>query len=64
MSVLFSGDRGNSQLKPPYSQADDKGLEDRADALVLESTYGGRLHGDREKELIKLDEIFLEAIKK
>jgi Cft2 family RNA processing exonuclease len=63
MNILFSGDRGNSQLKPPYAQADDAGLEDSADALVMEATYGDRIHADREKELEKLDTIVIDAIK-
>ncbi len=63
INVLFSGDRGNSKLKPPYAQADDTGLEEKADVLVLESTYGDREHPEREKDLEKLDAIVLEAIK-
>ena len=62
--MLFSGDRGNGQLKPPYSQADDTDLDDSADALVLESTYGDRIHPEREKELEKLDNLILDAVEK
>lgn len=39
INLLFSGDRGNSQLKPPYAQADDTDLENKADVLILEATY-------------------------
>jgi Cft2 family RNA processing exonuclease len=62
--VLFSGDRGSSQLQPPYSQADDRGLENKADVLVLECTYGNRVHKNREEALQKLDKLVLDAIEK
>lgn len=64
IGVLFSGDRGNSQFKAPYAQADDSGLENKADVLVLEATYGDRVHGNREEELQRLDHIVSEAIEK
>lgn len=62
--MLFSGDRGSSQLRPPYSQADDSGLENKADVLILEATYGNRIHKNREEALQKLDKIVLDAIEK
>lgn len=64
IGVLFSGDRGSSQLQPPYSQADDRGLENKADVLVLECTYGNRVHKNREEALQKLDKLVLDAIEK
>lgn len=33
-----------------------------ADAVILESTYGDRIHTDREKELERLDAIILDAV--
>jgi predicted metal-dependent RNase len=63
-SVLFSGDRWNSQLQPPYAQADDEGLENSADILVLEATYWWKIHRNRESALEKLDEIIISAVKK
>lgn len=62
IKVLYSGDRGNRQLWAPYAQADDAGLENSADALILESTYGDRIHTEREKELERLDAIILDAV--
>lgn len=64
VNILFSGDRGNSQFKPPYAQADDNGLEDKADVLILEATYGDRVHGNREEALQKLDRLVYDAIQK
>lgn len=64
IKVLYSGDRGNRQLPSPYSQADDTGLENSADALILESTYGDRIHTEREKELERLDAIILDAVER
>lgn len=60
--ILFSGDRGNDNLPDPYPKPDDEGLEDSADFLILESTYGGREHNNREKELVKMDKIIINAI--
>lgn len=64
IKVLYSGDRGNRQLWAPYAQADDTGLENSADALILESTYGDRIHTEREKELERLDAIILDAVER
>lgn len=62
-NILFSGDRGNMNLPAPYSRPDDSGLENKADFLVLESTYGGRTHAPREHELQKMDKIIIGAVK-
>lgn len=50
---VFSGDlgsRGNPILNPPKSP-------ERADVLVLESTYGDRLHEGRETRMKRLEQI-------
>lgn len=51
--VVFSGDLGTRDqplLSPPTSP-------ERADVLVLESTYGDRLHDDRKNRAAKLEHI-------
>ncbi len=63
-NILFSGDRGNDGLPAPFEKPDDEGFENKADFLILESTYGGRTHKNRQEELSKMDTIVLEAIKK
>lgn len=62
-NILFSGDRGNINLPEPYARPDDAGLENKADFLILESTYGGRTHTPREYELQKMDKIIIDAMK-
>ncbi len=39
-NILFSGDRGNNNLPDPYPKPNDKGFENKADFLIMESTYG------------------------
>jgi metallo-beta-lactamase family protein len=55
--IVFSGDIGNHQapiLKEPY------GFE-RADAVLIETTYGNRLHDTPENRWLKLKEIIIKA---
>ncbi len=56
--VVFSGDLGSRCtpiLRPPESP-------ERADVLVLESTYGDRIHEGRETRLNRLESILCESI--
>ncbi len=57
-SVLFSGDLGN--LDTPLLP--DPEIPEASDLLVLESTYGNRLHEDREKRLCRLGEVISATI--
>lgn len=57
-SIIFSGDLGNvdrplirNPQKPPY-----------ADYVVIESTYGDRLHGERPDYVYQLSEIITETL--
>lgn len=59
-TVLFSGDLGNvdrplirNPQKPPY-----------ADYVVIESTYGDRLHGERPDYIAQLTKILSETLRK
>lgn len=56
-SVLFSGDIGNVD-KPLLK---DPQYCDNADYLVIESTYGNRLHGDRPDYTKALSEIIIDT---
>jgi metallo-beta-lactamase family protein len=51
--VLFSGDLG--QYDSPILRDPEAGLA--ADVVLMESTYGGRLHRDREATLLEFGEI-------
>jgi metallo-beta-lactamase family protein len=56
--VVFSGDLGSGHsalLRPPQSP-------ERADTLVLESTYGDRLHGGGEGRLVRLERLLDAAL--
>lgn len=58
MWICFSGDIGSRCtpiLKPPVSP-------ERADILVLESTYGDRIHEGRETRMERLEAILLETL--
>ncbi len=57
-SVLFSGDLGNidTPLLP------DPEIPESSDLLILESTYGNRLHEDRGKRLCRLGEVISDTI--
>lgn len=57
--IVFSGDLGRKNqpiIRDPYYPED-------ADYLVIESTYGNRLHEDKEQKSEKLSDIILEAVK-
>lgn len=56
--ICFSGDLGSRHtpiLNPPVSP-------ERADILVLESTYGDRIHEGRENRMQRLETILLETL--
>ena len=56
--VVFSGDLGAQHtplLRPPQSP-------ERADILVLESTYGDRLHADRSTRQARLEQVIDKAL--
>lgn len=57
--VVFSGDLGNDNA-PIVKDTD---LIDSADVLVVESTYGGKIHESREKGVLELKESIEEVIK-
>jgi len=52
--IVFSGDLG--QYDTPILK--DPEPIDRADLVLMESTYGGRRHRDREQTIVELGEIF------
>ena len=56
--IIFSGDLGNynTPILP------DPDVPDPCDLLILESTYGNRLHGGREDRLCQLEEKLLKAL--
>jgi len=57
--IVFSGDLGRKNqpiIRDPYQV-------EGADYLVIESTYGNRLHEDKEQKSQKLADIILEAVK-
>jgi len=60
--ILFSGDLGNPKLGYPGTAPDYSELYDSFDTLVLESTYGGKIHPDRGDEMRKLDARILNAV--
>lgn len=56
--IVFSGDLGSGRsalLKPPVPP-------ERADVLVLESTYGNRLHGRSEDRVARLSRLIEQAL--
>ncbi len=57
-SVIFSGDLGprDTPILPPPDQPD------KCDCLVLESTYGDRLHEDRKERVARLGGILAKAL--
>ncbi|ACN15116.1 metallo-beta-lactamase family protein (RNase) [Desulforapulum autotrophicum HRM2] len=57
-SVVFSGDLGPPDT--PILPAPD--ISDPCDLLILESTYGDRLHGDRKERVGRLGRILLKAL--
>ncbi len=52
-SILFSGDLGN----PPRPLIKPTDIPPKADYVVVESTYGDRIHGEREDSLTRLTNI-------
>lgn len=56
--LLFSGDLGN----PGRPIIADPSLPERADYLVLESTYGNRLHQDEGNPVTALEQIVLDSL--
>jgi metallo-beta-lactamase family protein len=56
--VVFSGDLGAGQTP----MLPNPGSPERADILVLESTYGARLHQDRSSRQHRLDQIIDKAL--
>lgn len=61
--VYASGDVGNDKPWHPYPKIDIEGVDGVADVVIIEGTYGGRNHSDREWELDKFDRLLIEAIK-
>ena len=59
LRILFTGDLG----RKGKSIIQDPDIPPPADYLVLESTYGNRLHETRENALEKLTEIVLKAVR-
>jgi metallo-beta-lactamase family protein len=58
--VLFTGDLGRSNL--PILR--DPVIPNKVDILIMESTYGNRLHRDIEQATMELEEILKKAIKR
>ena len=58
--IVFSGDLGNTSM--PIIRDPEK-VED-TDYLVLESTYGGRLHGEMKDQSMELISIILDTIER
>lgn len=56
--LVFSGDLGN----PPQPIVRDTEFADSADLVVLESTYGGRIHEPAEMRLKMLQEAITESV--
>ena len=61
-NVLFSGDQWNPKLWYEWTDPDYSSLYNKYDTIVLESTYGDKVHSDRTNELRKLDAKILDAI--
>jgi len=58
--VLFTGDLGRSNL--PIIR--DPEIPEKVDILIMESTYGNRLHRDIEHATMELEEILKKSIKR
>ena len=58
--LVFSGDIGNKD-RPIVK---DPSLIDEADYVIMESTYGSRLHGQKEKEIESLHSVIWETYNK
>lgn len=56
--IVFSGDLGN----PPAPLVEDTEFIDGADIVVVESTYGGRIHEPAEMRLQMLREAIMESV--
>ena len=59
-TIVFSGDLGNCDR--PLIR--DMGQPDKADYIVIESTYGNRIHGDRPDYVAQLTRIIGETFQK
>ena len=51
-TILFSGDIGN--INRPLIKNPQKPPVEKADYVIIESTYGNRLHGDRPDYVLQL----------
>lgn len=60
IKIVFSGDLGN--IDQPIIR--DPAIIEGADYLVLESTYGGRLHETNEDKVQKLHEVLVNTLKR
>lgn len=59
-SILFSGDIGN--IDRPLIKNPQK--PEKADYVIMESTYGDRLHGERKDYVMQLTQIFEETFRR
>jgi len=59
-TVIFSGDLGN----PPVPLLRDTEFVDSADAVIMESTYGDRLHHPADQRKIELEKFIEQAAKR
>ena len=57
-SVVFSGDLG----PPDTPILPDPDIPEPCDLLVMESTYGDRLHGDRKDRVARLEKLLVKAL--
>ncbi|MDD2627761.1 MAG: MBL fold metallo-hydrolase [Clostridia bacterium] len=58
--IVFTGDLGNKNT--PIIR--DPEIIEEADILVIESTYGGRYHGEMKEQSIELMSMFIETIER
>ena len=58
--ILFSGDLG--RFNRPILR--DPDLSSRPDMLIMESTYGGRMHDPQEKSLLDLERVINDTVKR